>query len=126
MLVDAALRNLRWDFDAWQGMYADLPSRQLAVRVADRGVVGMSEDESAAVAPAALAAAVERAVQGARRKASGSSSSPSLARAFARPSGTEDVVRVYAEAETREACEALALEVARAVWDHAGGVGARP
>ena len=122
LLVDAALRNLRWDFDAWQGMYADLPSRQLVVRVADRSVVGMSADESAAVAPAALAAAVESAVEKARK----ASSAPSAPRAFARPSGTEDVVRVYAEAESREACEALALEVARAVWDHAGGVGERP
>jgi len=123
LLVDAALRHLRWDFGAWQGMYTDLPSRQRVVRVADRSVLGMSDDESAAVAPAALAVAVEAAVGGARR---GSKSSPSLARAFARPSGTEDVVRVYAEADTREACEALALEVARAVWDHAGGVGERP
>lgn len=126
LLVDAALRHLKWDFDAWQRMYADLPSRQLAVKVADRGVVAMSEDESAAVAPVALAAAVEAAVKEARKKVSSSTSSPSLARAFARPSGTEDVVRVYAEAETREACEALALEVGRAVWDHAGGVGERP
>ena len=120
LLVDAALRNLKWDFDAWQGMYADLPSRQLAVRVADRGVVGMAEDESAAVAPAALAAAVESAVEKTRKSlSSSSSSSASLARAFARPSGTEDVVRVYAEAETREACEALALEVARVAFHSA-------
>ena len=123
LLVDAALRNLKWDFEAWQGMYADLPSQQRVVRVADRGVLRMSEDESVAVAPAALAAAVEAAVEKARKS---SNTSPSLARAFARPSGTEDVVRVYAEAETRESCEVLALEVARAVWDHAGGVGERP
>ena len=128
LLVDAALRHLRWDFDAWQGMYSDLPSQQRVVRVRDRGVVGMSEDESAAVAPAALAAAVEAAVEKSREKTSSSSSSPSSSsssssRAFARPSGTEDVVRVYAEAETREACEELALEVARAVWDHAGALG---
>ena len=32
-----------------------------------------------------------------------------------RPSGTEDVVRVYAEAETKEAADELANEVAAAV-----------
>ena len=47
-------------------------------------------------------------------------------RAFVRPSGTEDVVRVYAEAATRRDADALALEVRRAVFDLAGGLGERP
>eukprot|EP00983_Pelagomonas_calceolata_P060574 1146445-Pelagomonas_calceolata.AAC.1 len=36
------------------------------------------------------------------------------ARAFVRPSGTEDIVRVYAEVQTAEAAEALAAAVAQA------------
>jgi phosphoacetylglucosamine mutase len=40
-----------------------------------------------------------------------------------RPSGTEDVVRVYAEAATPEGMEKLARDVARAVHEQAGGVG---
>ena len=47
-------------------------------------------------------------------------------RAFVRPSGTEDAVRVYAEAETREATDQLAKQVAEVVYDMAGGVGPRP
>lgn len=47
-------------------------------------------------------------------------------RAFARPSGTEDAVRVYAEAGSQADADALAADVARAVHDLAGGVGARP
>lgn len=47
-------------------------------------------------------------------------------RAFARPSGTEDAVRVYAEAETQAAADSLAREVAHLVYDKAGGVGNRP
>ncbi len=43
-----------------------------------------------------------------------------------RPSGTEDVVRVYAEATTQEAADRLALEVARQVHKVAGGVGDPP
>lgn len=43
-----------------------------------------------------------------------------------RPSGTEDVVRVYAEAETTEACESLAESVCGIVFDFYGGVGERP
>ena len=47
-------------------------------------------------------------------------------RAFVRPSGTEDVVRVYAEAATQEAADGLALAVARHVYRVAGGVGQSP
>jgi len=43
-----------------------------------------------------------------------------------RPSGTEDVVRVYAEATTQEAADKLALDVARQVHKVAGGVGEQP
>lgn len=45
---------------------------------------------------------------------------------FYRPSGTEDVVRVYAEADTRENADKLAIEVATVVYDTAGGVEKRP
>lgn len=48
------------------------------------------------------------------------------ARAFVRPSGTEDLVRVYAEAATREQADKLALEVAKKVFEMAGGVGNPP
>ena len=47
-------------------------------------------------------------------------------RAFARPSGTEDVVRIYAEAPSQAAADALALAAAAAVHAHAGGVGTAP
>lgn len=47
-------------------------------------------------------------------------------RAFVRPSGTEDVVRVYAEAATQQAADDLAAEVARHVYDLAAGIGAPP
>ena len=45
------------------------------------------------------------------------------ARGFVRPSGTEDVVRVYAEASTEAAADALALALAKAIYDEAAGVG---
>lgn len=45
---------------------------------------------------------------------------------FYRPSGTEDVVRIYAEADTQLNADKLAVEVATAVYDTAGGVGVRP
>ena len=45
---------------------------------------------------------------------------------FYRPSGTEDVVRVYAEAENPADVEKLAAQVSLAVYQLAGGVGPEP
>ena len=43
-----------------------------------------------------------------------------------RPSGTEDVVRVYAEADTQTAADELALHVCQLVYKMAGGEGEEP
>lgn len=45
---------------------------------------------------------------------------------FYRPSGTEDVVRIYAEADTQLNADKLAVEVATAVYNTADGVGKKP
>ena len=42
---------------------------------------------------------------------------------YFRPSGTEDVVRVYAEAGTQDDADQLAYEIGLLVHDLAGGVG---
>lgn len=43
-----------------------------------------------------------------------------------RPSGTEDVVRIYAEAATQKDADELCLKAMQTVHDVAGGVGDRP
>lgn len=43
-----------------------------------------------------------------------------------RPSGTEDVVRIYAEASTQQDADALAKVLCQLVFDEAGGKGTRP
>ena len=47
---------------------------------------------------------------------------PAAGRSFVRPSGTEDVVRVYAEAQTQQQADDLAKQIARFVAEQAGGV----
>ena len=47
-------------------------------------------------------------------------------RCFVRPSGTEGVVRVYAEAETRDAASKLAAKAEHIVHTLCGGVGDPP
>ena len=47
-------------------------------------------------------------------------------RSFVRPSGTEDIVRVYAEAATQGEADELAVKVGNAVYEKAGGIGEKP
>jgi phosphomannomutase len=43
-----------------------------------------------------------------------------------RPSGTEDIVRIYAEADTQSHADELAVQIGSAVHRLAGGVGSLP
>ena len=116
LVVEAVLLAKGWGLTEWGNMYQDLPSRQVKVTVRDRSVISVTNAERTAVTPAGMQAAIDEAVG--RRGAH--------ARAFARPSGTEDVVRVYAEAATEAGAAELAREVCGIVYDFAGGVGDRP
>uniref|UniRef100_A0A4W5P7E6 Phosphoacetylglucosamine mutase n=1 Tax=Hucho hucho TaxID=62062 RepID=A0A4W5P7E6_9TELE len=84
-------------------------------QVADRRVIDTTDAERRTVSPAGLQEAIDSRVKKYRQ-----------ARSFVRPSGTEDVVRVYAEADTQESADALAHEVSLAVYRLAGGVGEEP
>lgn len=115
MFVEAALSCLSWSVYDWDSLYEDVPSRQCKLAVQDRTAITTIEDESRVLQPKVLQDAIDALVSAVPR-----------GRAFVRPSGTEDVVRVYAEAASQEQADALACAVAQAAYDHAGGVGARP
>jgi len=116
LAVEAVLRLLDWDCRDWIDQYSDLPNRQVKVTVTDRSAIETTNAERTCTKPEGLQAEIDRLVGAAG----------SRARAFVRPSGTEDIVRVYAEAETTEAMISLGQAVADAVYARAGGVGVRP
>lgn len=91
---------------AWDAQYADLPSRQLKVKVRDRSGVRTTDAERRVVEPAALQEGVDRLL---------AATHDVFARAFVRPSGTEDIVRVYAEASTPAAADRLASDIAQLI-----------
>ncbi|CAN9507767.1 unnamed protein product [Ophioblennius macclurei] len=115
LLIEAILAVRGMTAQQWDAIYSDLPNRQLKVKVSDRRVIDTTDAERRAVSPAGLQEAIDGLVKKYRQ-----------ARSFVRPSGTEDVVRVYAEAETQESADALAHEVSLAVYQLAGGVGDEP
>merc|ERR1712032_535351 len=116
LAVEAILYALDYSAEMWLKQYNDLPNRQLKVGVKNRGVFETTDAERKCVKPSGLQDKIDELVAEAGESA----------RSFVRPSGTEDVVRVYAEAATRDVMEALAKKVSQAVYDLAEGVGNRP
>lgn len=115
LLVEAILSKKQWNLDAWSKCYEDLPNRQRKVQVKDRTVITTTDAERRTMSPNGLQEEIDKLVSGYGK-----------GRSFVRPSGTEDVVRVYAEAQTQQEADSLALAVSEKVFDFAGGLGPRP
>eukprot|EP00474_Spongospora_subterranea_P009454 CRZ09912.1 hypothetical protein [Spongospora subterranea] len=111
LLVEVTLASLKLTMPAWNSFYADFPSHQSKVKVKDRSVVITTDAERRVQSPSKLQEAIDAAV-----------SKFQLGRAFVRPSGTEDVIRTYAEAATEAEAKQLGEMVGKAVFDYAGGV----
>ncbi|KAK3159737.1 hypothetical protein QOZ80_1BG0050430 [Eleusine coracana subsp. coracana] len=101
LLVEAILQYKGWSFQNWCELYSDLPSRQLKVKVEDRTAIVTTNAETKVSQPSSLQELIDM-----------ETANYTHGRCFVRPSGTEDVVRVYAEASTQEAAESLAKSVA--------------
>lgn len=127
LLVDAILFLKGWTLQSWNSLYADIPSRQCKVRVKDRSVVTTNENETMATSPPSLQLALDSAIASLVSQSSSSlTSGDAPPRTFVRPSGTENVVRVYAEASTQRDADVLASEAAAIVYTLCDGVGTIP
>lgn len=115
LLVETVLHAKGICGPEWNSLYTDLPNRQLKIQVANRSIISTSNAERECVSPSDLQPAIDEIVQGYH-----------CGRAFVRPSGTEDIVRVYAEATTQDSANQLAYEVGMKVYELAGGVGEKP
>lgn len=104
LLVEKILERKNWSLEDWDSIYEDLPSKQIKVAVQDRTKLKPNHNETRLVEPKSLQDAIDSLV----RQVDGG-------RAFVRPSGTEDVVRIYAEAPTQALADQLALDCKLAV-----------
>ncbi|TYJ54716.1 hypothetical protein B9479_004656 [Cryptococcus floricola] len=111
LLVETVLAHRGWGAPEWDAGYEDLPNRLVKVEVPDRHIFVATDAERKLESPINLQgkidAAVGKFVEG---------------RSFVRPSGTEDCVRVYAEAATTLEVEALASNITDLVRQAAGVV----
>ena len=97
------------DLYKWHALYTDLPSKQQKVSLPDKSLIACSEDETTVLCPRELQEDLQRAMQ-----------SVSNGRCFVRPSGTEDVVRIYAEAATQVEADRLTELTYDAIRKHLG------
>ena len=96
LLVESFLALRSYTAAEWNALYSDLPNRQRKVQVKDRSLFKTEDAERRLTTPAGLQQKIDDLV----RKYDGG-------RAFVRPSGTEDVVRVYAEASRRQQADGM-------------------
>jgi len=110
LLVEVVLAHKSYSGVEWDSLYVDLPNRLVKVKVANRNVFKTEDAERRLTSPPMLQAKIDELV---RKYEDG--------RSFVRPSGTEDVVRVYAEARAKSQADDLAFRVAGLVYDEVGG-----
>lgn len=87
LLVEVVLAHRGYGAPEWDAGYEDLPNRLVKVEVPDRNIFKTTDAERKLTSPEGLQAQIDEAVQKVEQ-----------GRSFVRPSGTEDCVRVYAEA----------------------------
>lgn len=104
LLVEVILAYKCWGPQEWLSTYTDLPNRLLKVIVNDRNIFKTTDAERKLTSPDGLQDRIDKEVQKFRQ-----------GRSFARASGTEDAVRVYAEAATKAEAEDLARKVSELV-----------
>ena len=101
LFAEIVLAHKSWTAENWRNTYIDLPNRLVRVVVDDRSIFKTTDAERRIESPKTAQLDIDTACSLYRK-----------GRAFARPSGTEDAVRVYAEAYTQTEAEKLANQVA--------------
>jgi len=104
LVVECVLADRGWDCQDWDKCYTDLPNRLGKVAVRDRTLVTTADAERQVVTPVGMQDNIDKIV-----------AEYSKGRSFVRPSGTEDCVRVYSEADTREGADILNKRVSEMV-----------
>jgi len=100
LLVISCLNYLEWDVITWNNLYTEWPSRLAKANVADRFKIKVANADRTIVEPKNMQDELDSLVATVNNRISSSNGdgiAQVKARCFIRPSGTEDVVRIYIE-----------------------------
>ncbi|CAL8088119.1 unnamed protein product [Calicophoron daubneyi] len=122
LLVEYLLAWHKWSLSDWASIYTDLASRQIKVRVKNPRSITTVDAERRISSPAQLQDAVDEIVS----SVDAANGQVGSSRAFVRPSGTENVARVYAESTTQPLADWLATKVAILTHQLADGLDTQP
>ncbi len=100
LLIEVILSMRGMSLCQWEASYEELPSVMLKVTVPDRSAISTTNADQTVARPSGLQAKIDEIVAKFEE-----------GRSFVRPSGTEDVVRIYAEAKTAEQASDLAKHI---------------
>ena len=100
LLVEVILAHKNWGPQEWNNIYTDLPNRLVRIEVRDRNMFKAVDAERRLDEPHGVQEQIDALVAKYKQ-----------GRSFVRASGTEDAVRVYAEAATRSEADDLAQKV---------------
>uniref|UniRef100_A0A8D8MG93 Phosphoacetylglucosamine mutase n=1 Tax=Cacopsylla melanoneura TaxID=428564 RepID=A0A8D8MG93_9HEMI len=104
LLIETVLQAKDLALAQWYALYHDLANKLSTATVSNRNLIKTINADTEIVEPVGMQESINKSV--AKYKS---------ARSFVRPSGTEDIVRVYVEAETNEDVKALTEEVQQIV-----------
>lgn len=106
LITEAILKAKDWTISDWDKVYVPLASRLLQVKVPDRNFIKTNEIATEILEP-----------EGLQREILECAGKDSHVKCIVRPSGTEDIVRVYVEASTQEDANKIAFDVVKLVED---------
>ncbi|KAG5980529.1 hypothetical protein E4U55_003944 [Claviceps digitariae] len=101
LMVEVVLAHKAWTIQDWSLTYTDLPNRLVQIGVRNKDVFRATDAERRLSHPPGAQDEIDQIV-----------AKYNLGRSFARASGTENVLRVYAEAATHSEAEELVHKVA--------------
>lgn len=104
LLVELSLHYLQWSIQQWNSIYHDIPSIAVKCKVTDRTLIKTTNADRICIEPQGLQSDIDHITQ-----------QYNSSRCFVRASGTEDVVRIYAEADTIQHAKQLAEQVVQLV-----------
>ncbi|AGO11275.1 AaceriACR015Wp [[Ashbya] aceris (nom. inval.)] len=112
LAVIAILSILHWSPEDWDKQYTDLPNNLVKVVVPDRSMFKTTNAERQLTSPSGLQEMIDGIVM-----------LYDSGRSFVRASGTEDAVRIYAEAGSQQQADELATKVSTLVVESTNGPG---